>query len=157
VSDMPSSPLLWVLIAWLASAACRGPEASPAEVARDVPPADLLGEFEDDYGIRYTITPSEWRLWPDMRFEIVAWNSNEQYLVARNGDDNPSEAGLWTRIDWMELPAGSPYRYGFCLSAFDAPTRDAARATAAADRSEPMTGCNGFPFSRLKPWSATTP
>lgn len=138
--------------------ACQAPGSRSAGTGDTghAPPPGLLGEFEDDYGIRYTITPTEWRLWPDMRFEIVAWHPASQYLVARNGDGNPSEAGLWTRIDWMELAAGSPYRWGFCLSAFDAPTREAAEATAAADRSAPMQGCNGFPFSRLKPRSSSS-
>ena len=121
------------------------------QVVDGTPPPWLVGEFEDDYGIRYTITPSEWIQHPSMRYHVVQWNAKGQYLIAHNDPNNPTAPGRWTRIDWLELQEGTPYRFGFCLSAYDAVTAAAAEATDIARRESPTTGCNGFPFSRLRP------
>src|SRR5688572_11393241 len=65
------------------------------------PPTELLGEFRDDYGNAFRITDSLFFQLPRMRFRIVEWNVAERFLIAQNAADNPSDAGLWTRIDWM--------------------------------------------------------
>lgn len=114
------------------------------------PPQLVLGEFEDDYGIRYSISDSLWHQRPNARYEVAAWHPESRTLVARNGDGNPSERGLWTRIDWIELEDMEPYAWAFCLTKYDAETREAATAAPAADGSNPRTGCGGFPFSRMK-------
>jgi hypothetical protein len=81
----------------------------------------------------------------------VAWWPDQQYLIARNDTANSFAPGKWTRIDWMKFEGMAPYTWGFCLTAFEAPTADSAAATAPADRETPRTGCNGYPFSRLRP------
>lgn len=85
-----------------------------------------------------------------MAYEIAAWHVDSQYLIARNAATNPSAPGLWTRIDWMLLSDMAPYTWAYCLSAYEAPTRDAAEGARTADRRTPRTGCNGFPFSRMQ-------
>lgn len=55
------------------------------------------------------------------------------------------------RIDRMSLDGMAPYPWGFCLTAHDAPTAETAAATAAPNRTMPRTGCNGYPFPRLRP------
>ncbi len=116
------------------------------------PPAELLGQFLDDYGIEYTITKQTWTMMPEQKFHILQWNPQEQYLLARNDTENASDQDLFTRIDYMIFDhQQKPYRWGFCMSAFDAKSRSQAEKIAIADRAHPKTGCNGFPFSRMKP------
>ena len=133
----------------------------------DDPPAYLLGSFEDDYGNRYTITPEAWVQEPDVRYGVDWWYGSQGFLVARNAPDNPTDAGLWTRIDWVRLGADESttgtqgrdatsvdgdngWTWAFCLSTWDAPTRADARATEGADSATPRSGCGGFPFSRMR-------
>jgi len=113
-------------------------------------PLELKGNFLDDYGVRYTINDSLWIQHPRTKFRIIKWNTREQYLIARNDKQNPGEGGLYTRIDYMQFKNMEPYKWGFCLTAYDAQTDSIAEATAAADRMNPKKGCNGFPFSRMK-------
>ena len=113
-------------------------------------PAMLVGEFEDDYGNSYRVSDTLFFQLPRARYHIVEWNSAEQFLVARIGEGNASDGGLWTRIDWMSFSGMEPFTWGFCLTAYRAPSAEAARATPPAVRSTPRTGCNGFPFSRMR-------
>ena len=129
---------------------CSHAPPPPAPVPSAAAPPALLGSFSDDYDNHFTITPTDWLQLPHGRFHIVEWNPGEQYLIARNDSANKSAPGKWTRIDWMDFSGMEPYTWGFCLSAYDAPTRAAATAAAIAKRETPRTGCNGFPFSRMK-------
>ena len=114
-------------------------------------PDDLKGAFTDDYGVQYTISDVMWTQHPDSRYRIVAWYPEAGYLVAQNEEDNVSDGGLWTRIDWIPLEGMPPYTWAYCLSAYNAPTQAAAAAVNIAQKDTPRTGCNGFPFSRMKP------
>jgi hypothetical protein len=121
----------------------------------DDPPAWMLGTFEDDYGNRYEISEDSWVQEPGMTYEVERWMGSHSFMFARNAADNASDPGLWTRIDWVELgPAaetsGAEWTWGFCLASWNAGTFSQARATETADRSEPRTGCGGFPFSRMR-------
>lgn len=111
----------------------------------------LLGDWEDDYGNRFTITRVGWVLRDSSRYDVLRWSTSEQYLIARNVATNPSDPGLWTRVDCVELEGMEPWLWAFCLSAYDAETAEAAEAVTVADRAAPRTGCNGFPFSGMKP------
>jgi cation:H+ antiporter len=113
-------------------------------------PSILSGTFEDDYGIRYTITDSTWVQHPAATYHVDRWHPDEQFLIARNDSENSYDPGLWTRIDWVELEGMSPYGWAFCLSTFDAVSADAAESVTIADPESPQTGCNGFPYSRMK-------
>jgi hypothetical protein len=110
----------------------------------------LVGDFEDDYGIRYHLSPDLWHQRPDSRYHVVQWDSVGQYLIARNDATNPADGNLWTRIDWLPLEGMPPWEWAFCLTVWNAPSEDEARETAPADRSSPRTGCGGFPFSRMR-------
>ncbi len=121
-----------------------------SETESHTPPAFLVGEFEDDYAGRFTISDTEWLHHPVTRYLVEEWVSEEQYLVARNDPNNPADGGLWTRIDWVGLEGMEPWNWAFCFSAFDETTMDAARGVEVVDRENPRTGCNGFPFSRMK-------
>ena len=73
------------------------------------------------------------------------------FLIAQNDSLNQSDANLWTRIDWVKLDSMPPFEWAYCLSAYDAETREEAERTEIANKESPRTGCNGFPFSRMKP------
>lgn len=118
--------------------------------APDFPVPDLLrGSFIDDYQVPHVISDSMWSLGARDRYRIVATDDSAQYLIARNGEGNASDPGKWTRIDWMVLPT-PPYEWAFCLIEYKAETRTEAEANTSADREHPRTGCNGFPFSRMR-------
>lgn len=119
-------------------------------VAEPSPPALLLGRFADDYGSRYEITATEWIQLPNARYHIVRWDSVGRYLIAQNDSANPSDAGKWSRIDWLPLDGMPPWRWGYCYSAYNAPTKAVADTVSVARRATPRTGCNGFPFSRMR-------
>ncbi len=126
--------------------------SAPVPTAPEVgtPPAELLGTFEDDYGSTHRVSASAWRHGTHSAYVVQTWHSDSQYFIARNATGNRSAGGLYTRIDWMPLRDMAPYTMAFCLSAYEATTAAEARASRVANRSTPMTGCNGFPFSRLK-------
>ncbi len=50
----------------------------------------------------------------------------------------------------MPLAGMPPYEWAFCLSAYEASSAGEAEAAEIARREQPMTGCNGFPFSRMR-------
>lgn len=112
--------------------------------------SSLLGNFSDDYKIRYTITPTTFTQHPGVQYNLISYNKKEQYFIAQNDKGNTTDAGLFTRIDIMHFSNMAPWGWGFCLTAYKAPNRQAAIQTAAADRSNPKKGCGGFPFSRMK-------
>lgn len=120
------------------------------KVSRDTIPAYLLGNFSDDYAIHYNITDSLWSQETGIKYHIIEWNLKEQYLIAKNDQNNPSEKGLYTRIDFMQFTGMEPYLWGFCLTVYNAVSDTAARSSTAADRVNPRKGCNGYPFSRMK-------
>jgi hypothetical protein len=137
----------------LAIAGIAGAATVDAVVAPQQAPPFPIGAFEDDYGGRHTVSATEWQQGSSARYRIVRWDSAQRFLVAQNGEGNPSSPGRWTRIDWILLDGMPPYTWAFCFSAYDAPTADSAAATRIARPETPRTGCNGFPYSRLKPLS----
>jgi hypothetical protein len=152
--------MLSALVVIVAGSACGvdaqavAGEASFAErPAGDSIPENLLGDFIDDYGIRYTIDEHHWEQDGGTGFEIRAWSESGRFLIARSENDSPSAPVLWTRIDWVLLPTDAPgeatFTWAFCYAVYDAKSEAEARAAPPSDREHPRTGCNGFPFSRM--------
>ena len=137
---------LALFVLFLSFIAVTGKDVRPNDTAPDF----MKGKFKDDYGIKYEISDTLWTQLPRTKFRIVKWNVKEQYLIAGNGDGNPGEGGLYTRIDFMQFSNMDPWKWGYCLTAYDAKTDAIAESMAKADRKHPKTGCNGFPFSRMK-------
>ena len=133
------------VILLLLSLACAQNEFRPQTI-----PAFLTGQFEDDYGISYSISDSLFTMENHTKLHIREWNTEEQYFIGQNDSLNQYDPLLYTRIDWMEFEGMEPYEWGFCMSAYDAPSADSARAVTTTDRSTPKTGCGGYPFSRMK-------
>lgn len=113
-------------------------------------PAFALGDFTDDYGITYTINDTLWIQQPNIKYHIIKWNPEKQYLIARNDAKNKSDANKYTRIDYMTFNGMEPWRWGFCLTVYDSESDQQAEQTAYVDRQNPKKGCNGYPFSRMK-------
>ena len=111
-------------------------------------------EKDDDYGTRHPIGDTLWQHGSRNRYHIVRWDAVEQYLIAQNDSSNSAEKGRWSRIDWMPLTGMPPYAWGWCLTAYDAPTRAAVEATPPANRATPKMGCGGYPFTRMTGLSA---
>lgn len=113
-------------------------------------PEFAVGSFTDDYGITYTINDTLWVQNPTTKYHIIKWNPEKQYLVAKNDVGNKTDGNKYTRIDYMTFSGMEPWRWGFCLTAYDAETDVIAEQTAYVDRQNPKKGCNGYPFSRMK-------
>ena len=116
----------------------------------DSVPSFVMGNFIDDYGIKFTINDTLWIQHPNVKYHILSWDTAAQYLLARNDLSNPGEGGLYTRIDYMTFTNMAPFLWGFCLTTYDATTLEEARVKATASRDNPRKGCNGYPFSRMK-------
>lgn len=113
-------------------------------------PAMLKGNFVDDYDIHYTVSDSLFFMLPKARYHILKWNTKDQYFIARNDTANPSEKGLYSRVDYMSFENMQPWTWGFCLTVYDARSDSLAEIQAIADRKNPRKGCNGYPFSRMQ-------
>ena len=149
ITSLRSISLL--LVAALLFTACRSSgEAHKKTYEGLQSDSRLIGEFEDDYGIRYSISEKTWQQHPGSIYHIEYWDSDDQYLIAQNDESSSPNPGLWTRIDWTPLDNMAPYKWGFCLTVYDAPSATQAAANIPALRDTPLTGCNGFPFSRMK-------
>jgi hypothetical protein len=110
----------------------------------------VIGSFVDDYDATHVLNATEWRHGSRARYHIVKWNAEGRYFIARNDPSNPSDGDLWSRVDWLKLDGMAPWTWAYCMSAFKAPTPDSAESTRGANRSTPRTGCNGFPFTRMR-------
>lgn len=113
-------------------------------------PAYLIGRFEDDYEITYTITEKLFLQEPNWRYHIIKYDSTGQFFIVQNDKRNPYEPGKFSRIDIAPLENMKPYIFGYCLTTYDAPTAEKAETEARADRNNLKKGCGGFPFSRMK-------
>jgi len=113
-------------------------------------PSWIKGQFIDDYGISYSVSDTLFTQHPSALYHIIEWNNAEQYLLVKNDAGNPTEKGLYSRIDYMKFMGMEPFTWGFCLTVYNAPDIASAKKASPAKRTEPKTGCNGFPFSRMK-------
>ena len=121
----------------------------PSAEASDVPEF-MSGSFVDDYGVTYTITDSTFMMEDHTLIHISEWNTKDQFFIGQNDSANQYDPLLYSRIDWMEFEDMGAFTWGFCMSAYNAPTADSASSVHSPDRSNPKVGCNGYPFSRMK-------
>ncbi len=113
-------------------------------------PSVLLGNFMDDYGSSYTITSKIWMHGAKSKYQLLHYSKKGNYFIAKNDDANPSDAGLYTRIDIMYFNNMESWQWGYCFTAYKSTTAQEAINTIAADTANPRKGCNGYPFSRMK-------
>ncbi len=144
---------LILALAALAIACSRNPEPELLAASTDSIwrlPNYTIGDFDDDYGSHHTISTSEWIQHPANRYRIVRWHYERNFLIAQNDSANPSAPGKWTRIDWVRLQGMAPYEWAFCFSSFDALSAQAAESVTVARPATPRTGCNGYPYTRMR-------
>ncbi len=109
-----------------------------------------LGSFVDDYGIKYEVKNDLWVQEPNIKYHILEWNEKGKFIIARNDKNNPTDKKLYTRIDLTNFENMGDFKWGFCLTKYDATTFNHAKNWDVTDKQIPKTGCNGFPFSRMK-------
>ncbi|MFV1883664.1 MAG: hypothetical protein ACMZ7B_04200 [Balneola sp.] len=124
--------------------------SSPEEKSSPTIPGFLIGDFEDDYGVTYAIRDSVFMMEDHTKIHILDWNLDGQLFVGKNDSSNIYDPLLYSRIDWMKFENMGEFEWGFCLSAYNEISLDSARAVSVVNRENPKTGCNGYPFSRMK-------
>ncbi len=134
-------PLLFLVLL-----SCSVPEDKTSTVI----PEFLTGDFEDDYGITYSISDSVFMMEEHTKIHIRNWNLDEQFFVGQNDSSNIYDPLLYSRIDWMPFEDMGEFKWGFCMSGYNEVSLDSARSIQTADRDNPKSGCNGYPFSRMK-------
>ena len=96
--------MMAALLTWTAATvACAGKHAPTAMAS---PPALVIGEFVDDDGSRYTITPEEWFHQPAIRYRVVKWNLDQQSLHRAERSD---QHAIGHRVDQDRLDAAAGY------------------------------------------------
>lgn len=140
--------LFWTMITYSCSSA--KPTKGNLSINGIEIPGMLKGNFTDDYGIHYVINDSLWIQMPATKYHILYLDTAARFLIVQNDEKNLSEAGLFTRIDYTEFAGMGSYKWGFCLTVYDAKTFTAAKHAQSADKENARNGCNGFPFSRMK-------
>ncbi len=141
-----TSTVLLVIVA-LVAAGCSTTKVG-RQVRSDTPSMLVVGTFVDDYDISYEISESVWAQ-GTTRYNVQAWHNGDQFLIAQVDPSHATDGGKWVRIDWMPLRSGD-FTWAFCYTVYDATNAAEAASRAPADRSNPRTGCGGYPFSRMK-------
>ena len=140
------SPLLFISL----FLACNSGDKFKVQEESTFIPDYLIGNFEDDYEIQYSVTDSSFILLPNSVYHIKEWDINEQYFIAQNDNSNSYDPSKWSRIDWIQLSNMEPYVWAFCLSIYNAESAEEAKQSDNIEPESPKTGCNNFPFSRMK-------
>jgi hypothetical protein len=141
--------LFVLLIAGLFLVQCNTTRKAELRSLQQIP-ATILGDFTDDYNIRYTISNNLWFQHPNAKYHLLRYDSAGEFFIARNDSKNSSDPGLYSRIDIMHFKNMEPWRWGFCLTGFNAKSVEEAITVKAPDRANPKKGCGGYPFSRMK-------
>jgi len=136
--------LISILLLWM----CTPKSSSSIE---PMIPSYIIGTFEDDYEIKYQITDSTFRMNEQTIIHIKEWNLQESYFVGQNDSLNIYDPLLYSRIDWIKLEKMLPYSWAFCMSYYNSISLDSTKVDPIVDRTQPKSGCNGHPFSRMKP------
>ena len=133
-----------------ADASCQEPDGACACDPGFLPEGDsclaylsILGSWVDDWGYVHEVTREAWTS-GDSIFHITQADPVAGELVAQNDAANPWNPGLWSKFEWGY---GGDVLY-YCQIAFAAASEEEA-AAARANRASLMTGCGGFPWSRL--------
>jgi hypothetical protein len=139
----------FIVAFWLLVSACHTTVKINQQTLKQIPSV-FIGNFKDDYGSSYTITSKVWIQDKRIIYHLLQYNNAEKFLIAKNDEANPSDGGLYTRIDLIYFKNMKLWQWGYCLTVYKASTMQEAINTAMADRANPRKGCNGYPFSRMK-------
>ena len=109
------------------------------------PPTYMRGNFTDDYDIKYSISDTSWIQYPDFEMSVVTIDTIEMFILGYDTEDS-----TYTKVDYMPFQNQGDYTWGFCYTTYEKENQADALSAASANRDTPKTGCNGFPFSRMK-------
>lgn len=113
-------------------------------------PTKFQGTFEDDYGSKYLVTDSTFQMIPHSRYNVIEWDEQGQYFLVQNDAGNKYMPNLFSKISIAPLQDMKPFTWAFCFTTYKSNSIEEARAEK-SDASNPKQGCNGYPFSRMKP------
>lgn len=105
---------------------------------------DLTGDFIDNYGTPHSINAFSWMMDTSI-FHILEYSNEEDWAIAQNDSAYSYNPDLYSKFEWMTDSTGAIF---YCQSDFDAETAEEAM-TAAADKADLETGCDGWPWSQL--------
>jgi hypothetical protein len=109
-------------------------------------PLPVLGTWSDPFGQVHEVGADAWVTDGAFTYEVLRFDNEAEYLVARNGAGTGDAEGAYSRFDW----AFDDGAFSYCQIAFDAESEAAAEGADTADRQALSTdGCNGFPWSEL--------
>lgn len=80
-------------------------------------------------------------------FHLLEFSNQDRVAIALNDKNNEYFPGDFSRFDWAVVDA----QLYFCQTAYAVPTAAAAKNTIAADSTDLISGCGGFPWSALNP------
>jgi hypothetical protein len=103
------------------------------------------GAWVDNWGGTHVISADAWSSW-GATYLITQYDNDAGFAIAQNGAGNEWNAGLWSRFDWTWIDGELAY----CQTAYDAATEADALGTAAADATNPDSGCGGFSWTWLR-------
>ncbi len=109
-------------------------------------------DFGDGTGITHNIDEDSWDQlsdFGDSLFAIDSYDNPGRWVVALGDANNEFNPNLYSKFNWA-WDDDSDVLY-YCTAVFDAQTVEAAQAAPDADSADLMTGCGGFPWSRLSP------
>ncbi|MFT4979505.1 MAG: hypothetical protein ACI8S6_005416, partial [Myxococcota bacterium] len=110
------------------------------------PSLSINGTWTDGWGGGHIVTAWAWTS-GESGYSITESSDDEGWIVAQNGTDNSWNPELWSRFDWTWHTDGTLY---FCQTAYAAATEADARATPAADATDPTaSGCGSFSWTSL--------
>lgn len=116
-----------------------------AEDSGSVDTIEVAGDWVDNWGGAHLISADAWSSWGST-YAITQYDNDVGFAIAQNGADNEWGAELWSRFDWTWIDGELAY----CHTAYDAATEADARAIAAADATNPESGCGGFSWTWLR-------
>ena len=113
---------------------------------------EIAGAYVDNFQQMHEVGDELWVMSGDgyeLRFEIETFDNDGDMLVARNGEDNGSAEGQYSRFTWFTDAEGQLW---YCQDPYDAASVEAAMQADPPDSSMPGDGGCG-----IGSWSALDP
>lgn len=108
----------------------------------------IQGAFVDQFFYTYEIDATSWDFYGSgTPGTITSWDNDAGWFVGQNSAKDKYNPDLWSRVDFVADGEG----WLLCQIGFAAKTEADAIAAKPADATDVAKGCNGFPWSELRP------
>lgn len=108
------------------------------------------GSYVDNWKGTHLISATKW-INGLSSYTVSKVDTTNDFLIAENDPDHPYNPGKFSRFDWARDATGDLY---FCQSAYDKGSAAEAEAVTSADDSDLTgSGCGGFSWSKLIPFT----